>query len=161
MYFFTHRLKKTKKNMAWVTHICIHSIRLSRPRNFPHKVTFDFFPSPLQTRSTRTITRCRNGINLLVLFLSSFLLFFFFFFSSIIRSSYQSKKKKKRVFWLSIIIIKQEKGRKNHIIMIVLSEYSARVIQRINFIGTWGAVVVCCRNFMICYAQYKRSKGKM
>ncbi|KAI8342038.1 hypothetical protein BC941DRAFT_178534 [Chlamydoabsidia padenii] len=45
--------------------------------------------------------------------------------------------------------------------MIVLSPYGARVIQRINFIGTWVTVVVCCRNFMICFAQFKRSKGKI
>lgn len=45
--------------------------------------------------------------------------------------------------------------------MIELSDYAANVINNINMIGMWIAVVICCRNFTVCLEQYKRSRGKM
>ncbi|KAI8338277.1 hypothetical protein BC941DRAFT_425141 [Chlamydoabsidia padenii] len=45
--------------------------------------------------------------------------------------------------------------------MVILSPYAARVIRKINFIGTWVSLIVCCRNFSVCYAQYKRSRGNI
>lgn len=45
--------------------------------------------------------------------------------------------------------------------MAQLSEYGERVIDRVNMIGMWFAVIVCIRNFLICLDQYRRTRGKM
>ncbi|KAI8063268.1 hypothetical protein BC940DRAFT_307504 [Gongronella butleri] len=45
--------------------------------------------------------------------------------------------------------------------MAQLSLYGERVIDRINMIGMWLSVLVCCRNFIVCYRQYKRTRGRI
>lgn len=42
-----------------------------------------------------------------------------------------------------------------------LTEYGARVIDRISMIGMWIAVVVSVRNFFVCFRQYRRTHGLM
>ncbi|SAL96721.1 hypothetical protein [Absidia glauca] len=45
--------------------------------------------------------------------------------------------------------------------MAQLSDYGERVIDRINMIGMWLAVVICIRNFFVCFHQYQRTRGKI
>ncbi|KAI8072216.1 uncharacterized protein B0P05DRAFT_549359 [Gilbertella persicaria] len=43
--------------------------------------------------------------------------------------------------------------------MIQLSEYGETVVDNFNLIGMWIAVLICCRNFSVCYHQYRRTRG--
>ncbi|KAI9471814.1 MAG: hypothetical protein EXX96DRAFT_581792 [Benjaminiella poitrasii] len=43
--------------------------------------------------------------------------------------------------------------------MVQLTAYGERVVDRINMIGMWIAVVVCVRNFSVCLRQYRRTHG--
>lgn len=45
--------------------------------------------------------------------------------------------------------------------MIQLTAYGERVVDRLNMMGMWLAVVVCIRNFCVYFGQYKRTRGKM
>ncbi|KAI9486303.1 MAG: hypothetical protein EXX96DRAFT_548580 [Benjaminiella poitrasii] len=42
-----------------------------------------------------------------------------------------------------------------------LTEYGERVMDRINMIGMWLVVVICVRNFFVCFRQYKRTRGSI
>ncbi|KAI7869529.1 hypothetical protein BDF14DRAFT_1782366 [Spinellus fusiger] len=45
--------------------------------------------------------------------------------------------------------------------MVQLSPYGERIIDRINMIGMWLALIICVRNFSISLRQYKRTRGKI
>lgn len=45
--------------------------------------------------------------------------------------------------------------------MIQLTPYGERVIDRVNMIGMWVAVLVSVRNFVVCLRQYQRTRGRM
>ncbi|KAI8388272.1 uncharacterized protein BYT42DRAFT_559540 [Radiomyces spectabilis] len=45
--------------------------------------------------------------------------------------------------------------------MIQLTDYGERIVDRLNMIGMWLAVFICVRNFVVCYRQYQRTRGKI
>ncbi|KAI9029708.1 hypothetical protein CLU79DRAFT_735610 [Phycomyces nitens] len=45
--------------------------------------------------------------------------------------------------------------------MIELSPFAERIVDRMNMIGMWLAVVICARNFHVSLKQYRRTRGKI